>query len=203
MRPTSAVLASVLVATVALSGCGRAVETVRQHPEATIGAGAGIAGGALIGGLITQRPTGAIVGGLLGGLAGGAAGEYMARRDRTHTEAATALNYSPAQGSVVRIEEAHAVPQTAQRGQTVNLAAIYTVLTPQQEPITVRETRVVRHNGQVVANPAAEFQRAPGTYTSALPITLPADAPPGQYEVTTTVVAGGQSSTANTTFTVN
>ena len=36
-----------------------------------------------------------------------------------------------------------------------------------------RETREVRHDGKLVVNQSTEFQRANGTFTSALPITRP------------------------------
>ena len=67
---------------------------------------------------------------------------------------------------------------------------------------TVRETREIRHNGALVANPTTEFARPNGTFTSALPITLPGSAGRGAYEVTTTVAAGDRISRGTTTFTV-
>lgn len=199
-------LAGVLMMTIAmapaLAGCGTARQTVAEHPSATIGAGAGAVGGALIGGLVADSPTGAVIGGLLGGLAGGAAGHYLGRKERDRTAAVRAVGYSPGQGELVRLESARAVPAQVRPGDTVNLAATYTVLTPGGGTVAVNETRVVRHNGQVVANPSAQFQRTNGTFTSALPITLPTAADPGVYEVTTTVVADGESSTQKTSFVV-
>ena len=79
-----------------------------------------------------------------------------------------------------------------------------TLLTPHSEQATlVRETREIRHNGALVANPTTEFSRANGTFTSALPITIPSRAGRGAYEVTTTVAAGDRVSRDTTTFTVN
>ena len=185
------------------TGCARATETVREHPSTAIGAGAGAAGGALIGGLIADSPTGAVVGGLLGGLAGGAAGHYLGRQERGRSDAMQALDYTPQQGRMVRLEQAEAVPTAVKPGDTVNLAARYTVLTPRPgERVPVREMRVVRHGSEIVANPSAEFTRENGTYTSALPITLPANAEAGTYEVTTTVISGGESATETTRFEV-
>jgi hypothetical protein len=86
---------------------------------------------------------------------------------------------------------------------TVNLTATYTVLTPQaNRSLAVRETREVRHNGVLVANPTTEFARQGGTYTSAVPITLPNTATVGTYEVTVTVAIGDRLSRGTTTFTV-
>ena len=198
LRPTASLLAVVLLLTLGLSGC----ETVSEHKTTAIGAGAGAAGGAAIGGLATRSATGAVVGGLLGGLAGGAVGYYLERRDRDRAEAAAETAYRPEQGTVVRIERAEVSPPSVRAGSQVNLLATYTVLTPNGQPIMVRETREIRHDGALVATPGAEVQRPNGTFTSALPIVLPRTARPGTYEVTTTIVAGDRTSRNTTTFTV-
>lgn len=197
---SAAVVVVVLALTLGLGGC----ETVRENPKTSVGAGAGAAGGALIGGLIGRNTTGVVVGGLLGGLAGGAIGHYLDRQDRSGAQAVRDTGYTPAQGTVVRVEKVQTSPTQAKAGQAVNLMATYTLLTPQpDQQVTVRETREVRHNGALVANPTTEFKRQNGTFTSALPITLPAGAGRGTYEVTTTVAVGDRQSTGMTTFAVN
>ena len=189
----------VLVALVAIAGC----ETVRENPKTTIGAGTGAAAGGVAGGLIGRNTTGVVVGGLLGSLAGGAIGYYLDRQDRTRAQAATETAYDPKQGDVVKVEQVVARPDPVRVGETVNIVATYTLLTPRgDQTISVRETREIRHNGALVANPTTEFARANGTFTSALPITLPASAGRGAYEVTTTVAAGDRISRGTTTFTV-
>lgn len=199
MRTIAATLAFILVAVGGLSGC----QTVETHPRTAIGAGAGAAGGALLGGLISRSATGVVVGGLLGGLAGGAIGYYLDRQDKTGEEAAQEVGYKPEQGTVVRVDGVRADPASLKAGETVNLAATYTILTPKpNEPARVRETREVRLNGRLVANPTTEFSRTDGRFTSALPITLPRDASVGQYEVTTTVEVGDRASRAISSFTV-
>ena len=88
-------------------------------------------------------------------------------------------------------------------GGTVNLLVTYSVLVPQSDrTVAVRETREVRHDGALVANPTTEFQRQGGTFTSAMPVTLPATARRGLYEVTTTVALGDRVSRGVTTFQV-
>ena len=169
----------VLVSLSATPGCSTITENVQENPETTIAAGAGAVGGALIGGLVTDSPAGPVVGGLLGGLAGGAAGHYLGRRDRTRAQAMEAVGYAPAHGKLLDLERAKPVPALVQPGERVNLTATYTVLTPRDEAVPVRELRFVRHDGELVADPSAKFIRANGTYTSALPIVLPADAPTG------------------------
>lgn len=193
-------LAAVLSASVALGGC----ETVRENPKTSIGAGAGAAAGGVAGGLIGRNTTGVVVGGLLGGLAGGAIGYYLERQDRNRAQAASEVGYDAGQGTVVRVEQVQANPGSVRAGQTVNIVATYTVLTPQgDQTVAVRETREIRHNGALVANPTTEFSRTDGTFTSALPITLPANAGRGAYEVTTTVAVGDRVSRGSTNFRVN
>jgi surface antigen len=197
MRLIAGVLVVVLVSVGGLAGC----ETIQDNPKTSIGTGVGAAGGAVLGGLIGQGTTGVVVGGLLGGLAGGAIGYYLDRQDRTRAEAVVATAYDPAQGDVVRVERVEATPNPVSRGGTVNLVTTYTVLTPQaDQSVTVRETREVRHNGAPVANPTTEFTRQGGTFTSAVPITLPQGAGVGTYEVTITVAVGDRLSRGTTSF---
>jgi surface antigen len=199
-RALAVTLAAVISASVALGGC----ETVRENPKTSIGAGAGAAAGGVAGGLIGRNTTGVVVGGLLGGLAGGAIGYYLERQDRNRAQAASEVGYNPGQGTVVRVEQVQANPRTVRAGDTVNIVATYTVLTPEgDQTVTVRETREIRHNGTLVANPTTEFSRNNGTFTSALPITLPASAGRGAYEVTTTVAAGDRVSRGSANFRVN
>lgn len=199
MRRIAGCLVIMLIATVGLSGC----TTIQENPKTAIGAGVGAAGGAVVGGLIGQGTTGVVIGGLLGTLAGGAIGQYLDRQDRTRAQAAQATAYDPAQGDVVRVEQVQATPSPVSRGATVNLATTYTVLTPQADrSVSVRETREVRHNGVLVANPTTEFARQGGTFTSAVPITLPTTAIVGTYEVTVTVAVGDRLSRGTTTFAV-
>ena len=199
-RALALALVAVVSASVTLGGC----ETVRENPKTSIGAGAGAAAGGVAGGLIGRNTTGVVVGGLLGGLAGGALGYYLERQERNRAQAASEVAYDPVQGTVVRVEQVLANPDTVRAGQTVNIVATYTVLTPQaDQTVAVRETREIRHNGSLVANPTTEFSRANGTFTSALPITLPANAGRGAYEVTTTVAVGDRVSRGSTNFRVN
>jgi hypothetical protein len=199
MRSVAAVLILTLVVTLGASGC----QTISENPKTAVGTGVGAAGGALLGGLIGRNTTGVVVGGLLGALAGGAIGYYLERQDKTAEQARADTGYQPAQGTVVRVERVQTDPASVSPGGTVKIGATYTVLTPNAtQTVTVNETREVRVNGALVANPTTSFTRANGTFTSALPITLPADAVRGTYEVTTTVAVGDRSSRGLTTFVV-
>jgi hypothetical protein len=216
---TGAVVVAVILG-IGASGCETAsrtgdvaTETVRQHPGTAVGAGVGAAGGAVVGG-VAGGSKGAIVGGLLGGLAGGVIGNYIERRDdntastsgsgtapssksgQTTTSAATTGNPG------IRMDQVQTVPAVVPPGGTVNLGATYTVFGSASEAVDVRETREVRHQGELVANPTAEVSRTRGTYTTSLPITLPATAAPGSYEVTTTVAMGDRRASQTSTFQV-
>jgi hypothetical protein len=139
---------------------------------------------------------------LLGALAGGGIGNYIERQDKDRAAAASTVGYQPSQGNVVRLESVQASPSTVRSGETVNLTSTYTILTPSNQTMAVQESREVRHDGALVANPTINTQRANGTFTSTMPITLPSNAEKGTYDVTTTVAMGDRTARSMTTFTV-
>ena len=68
---------------------------------------------------------------------------------------------------------------------------------------SITETRRVTHNGALVGNPEVRVSRADGTYTSTVPLFLPASAEKGTYVVTSTVKTdAGGSDSREMTFTV-
>ena len=220
MKKIQAIFPIVIVAA-GLAGCqatqtgkstGEVVsETVRQHPGTVVGAGAGAAGGAVVGGL-AGGTKGAVIGGLLGGLTGGAIGNYIERRDDASTQVASApaagttaagqpsSGYRPEDGPGVRMDRVQMSPMVVAPGGTVNLGATYTVLTSADQWLTVRESREVRYQAELVANPTTQVSRTNGTYTTSLPITLPTTAARGPYEVTITVALGDRRASQTTTF---
>jgi hypothetical protein len=76
-------------------------------------------------------------------------------------------------------------PQVAP-GQTVKLIAEYQVLAP-DETVTVKETRVIRFEGQQVATLERVVSIPRGKGGSLVALKVPADAAPGFYTVITTV----------------
>jgi uncharacterized protein YcfJ len=199
-----------------------ASDTIRDHPQTAAGAGVGAAGGAVVGGL-AGGTKGAVVGGLLGALAGGAIGNYIERREASlpQTSSTSPTTTTPStsgstvgvpstttsptgttSASLVRIDRVQTQPSQLRPGDTVSLDATYTILSSSEQVVPVRETREVRLDGELVANPAVDVTRQTGTYSSALPITLPANARAGKYEVTTTVASGDRRSTSTTSFSV-
>ena len=194
-------MAALLLLMGTLSSCESTSQTVADHKDTAIGAGVGGASGAVIGGL-AGGTKGAIIGGLLGVLAGGGIGNYIERQDKDRTAAASATGYQASQGNVLRVENVQVSPNTARASETVNLTSTYTILTPSNQTLSVQETREVRHDGALVANPTVNTQRANGTFTSTVPITLPSNAEKGTYDVTTTVAMGDRTARSMTTFTV-
>jgi len=191
-----------------------ASETIRSHPQTATGAGVGAAGGAVVGGL-AGGTKGAIIGGLLGALTGGVVGNYVERQEATappsvSTPASTGTTVSVpgtaspqgAGATLLRIDQVQAHPSLLRPGETVNLNTTYTVSSPSGQPLPVRETREVRLNGELVANPAVDVARPTGTFSSTVPITLPPSARTGRYDVATTVTSGDRQSTSTTSFSV-
>lgn len=193
-------------------------QTIRDHPQTAAGAGIGGASGAVVGGL-AGGTKGAIVGGLLGALAGGAIGNYVERRDaavpqtpspppptsQPQTASGPTVSSPPPRAYtngavVVRVDQVQAQPSLLRPGETVTLNATYSILSPPDRPVAVRESREIRLNGELVANPAVDVARQTGTYSTALPITIPANAQVGKYEVTTTVASGDLRSVSTTSF---
>ena len=190
-------------------------QTIRDHPQTAAGAGIGAAGGAVVGGL-AGGTKGAVVGGLLGALAGGVIGNYVERREPAVPQTTSAPQTAgttigvpsatppkaSANGFVVRVDQVQAQPATLRRGDTVSIHTTYTILSPSDQVVPVRETREVRFNGELVANPSVDVARQTGTYTTTLPITIPVNAYTGRYEVTTIVASGDRRSVSTTVFSV-
>ena len=164
-------------------GCAGTEQAVREHPKTAIGAGTGVLGGAVVGGLIGGK-RGALIGGLLGGLAGGAVGHYLDQQEKDRAQTSREYGYSPEQGTRLRIEALQANPETLSPGETVNINLTYAVLTPTADAqLLVRETREILLNDNPVGKTSIDISREGGTWKSTVPITLPANAAPGNYRV--------------------
>ena len=200
MRSKLFAMATFLVLLAFVVSCASVPE---EHKGAAYGAGAGAATGAVAGAILGDT-RGAVVGGLLGGLVGGALGHYGYDQQSTRAETVQKYNYQPASGTQVKIEEAMATPQTVSPGQNVDLKMSYAVLTPSQDSqVNVTETREIRMGNEVVGKPQVSVMRTGGTYTSNVPLTLPATARKGTYTVISTVQAGNATDTRQTTFNVS
>ena len=174
-----------------------------EHKGAATGAGIGAATGAVLGAVIGHDTKSAVIGGVLGALVGGAIGHYYSDQKKTRTETADQYGYRSAQGPMLRVEDASVVPQTLSPGGTVEMKMTYAVLTPAETTeLNVTEKREIRLNGELVGNPQVSIVRKGGTYTSSIPLTLPAGAKKGLYVVTNTVQSGNLSEQIQSAFTV-
>jgi uncharacterized protein YcfJ len=185
-----------------LNGCETLERAIKDNPKTAAGAGAGGAGGAIIGGL-AGATEGAVIGGLAGVLAGGVIGNLLDRQERARAATAETMAYTEEKGNIVRILEMSLNPQSIRPEETVNVNIKYAIITPQgTDPVRVREIRQIYYQGQLVGNPVVEVNRLDGTYWSTLPIKLPAAAMPGRYEVVAAVEMNGTLDRWESRFTV-
>lgn len=184
----------------AFGGCAQTGDTVRRNPNTAIGAGAGVVGGAVIGGILGGK-RGAVIGGLLGGLAGGVVGHYMDEQARDRAQTNREYAYSPSQGTRLKIESLRINPAALAPGETVHINLTYAVLTPNaDDQILVRETRKILMNHTVVGETSIDISREGGTWRSAVPVTLPANAAAGNYRVIAMVESRGVGKDVEETF---
>ncbi|MBI2876829.1 MAG: hypothetical protein HYY20_08110 [Candidatus Tectomicrobia bacterium] len=203
LRQTLATGLCLMLIAISSLGCAELERKIRENPKTAIGAATGVAGGALLGGLIYKNTTGAVVGGLLGGLLGGVIGEAMESEREGYEETARSLNYTPAQGTLVRIEKVEALPSVVRPGETVQLVTHYALLTPNpSQEVSVTERREITKGKQLVGNPVLTVPRRGGTWASTIPLTLPATTQPGEYQVDMSVQADGSLARKAMTFTV-
>lgn len=175
-----------------LSGCAAQNGGMREHQGAAVGAGTGAVGGAVVGGLLGGK-RGAVVGGLLGALAGGLVGNYHDQQEKNLAETRRAYTeYNPARGTRLKIERVRTNPSAASPGDTVEILLTYAVLTPREDVmVPVRESREILFNGIKVGEASVDIEREGGTWRSVVPITLPANARPGNYRVVASVESRG------------
>jgi hypothetical protein len=204
-------LALVIIFGVALAGC--VTESGYYDPGRSAGAGAlgGAATGAAVGSIIgaaTGSPaTGAWIGAAAGGVIGGVGGylyaEHRNSEMRSAAAASQAYNYNPSQGNVVNIDRADAAPAVVRPGQQVSLSMTYTILSPDNAPVNVTLVREMRVGGSVVGQPyQAQVTNANGSFTDNVAYTLPKNATPGTYTVTSRVITSQGSTQKESYFSV-
>jgi hypothetical protein len=203
-------IAGVVLLVVSLAGC--VTESGYYDPYRSAGAGAlgGAATGAAIGSIIgaaTGNPaTGAWVGAAAGGVLGGVgAALYASHRNseiRSSQSAAQAYNYQ-GQGNVVSVDNVTASPSTVRPGQQVNLGMNYTILTPSNTPASVTLVREVRYGGNLVGSPyQTTVSNANGSFNDNVSYSLPSNATPGVYTVTSRVTSSYGTSQRDASFSV-
>ena len=204
-------MAILIIFPVVLAGC--ATESGYYSPERSAAAGGlggaatGAALGAIIGAATGSPATGAWVGAAAGGLVGTVGGYLYAQHRNSETRsqqaAAQAYNYSPSQGNVVAIDAVSATPATASPGQQVNLSVNYTILTPDNVPVSVTLVREIRYGGNLLGQPyQTTVSNANGSFSDNVAYSLPSNANRGTYTVTTRVNSSYGSAQRDTYFTV-
>jgi hypothetical protein len=197
---------SLLVLFFLLTGLFGCASIPEEHKGAATGAAVGGATGAVAGAVLGKEgsKTGtAVIGGLLGALVGGAIGHYAYDKKRSQEETAQRYEHQPSSGTMVRIEETSVVPQSVRPGEKVELKVVYAVLGASAgSEMSITEIREVRYGDELVGKPEVTVKREGGTYTSTIPLFLPADAKTGTYRVLTTIQTGGTKDARETTFKV-
>jgi hypothetical protein len=172
-----------------------------------VGAPTGAALGAIIGAAVGDPATGAWAGAATGAVAGLVGGflyaEHLNRVSRTGPVAAQAHAYSPAQGSLVTIDRVDVVPTRVRPGEQTRVAISYTILTPENATLPVTVVREIRRNDIALA-PAYQvrYLNNNGSYIDEVPLSIPRDALPGEYTVSTRVITERGSAERNVPLTI-
>ena len=203
-------IAGVVLLVVSLAGC--VTDSGYYDPARSAGAGAlgGAATGAAIGSIIGAASghagTGAWVGAAAGGVLGGVGGAlYASHRNseiRSAQAAAQANNYQ-GQGNVVSVDNVTASPSTVRPGQQVNLGMNYTILTPDNKPVSATLVREIRYQGNLVGSPyQTTVTNANGSFNDNVTYSLPNNATPGVYTVTSRLTSNYGTSQRDASFSV-
>lgn len=193
-------LLTLIIFTMSFAGCASMEENKGATTGAVIGAGTGAVAGALLGHKGAKTET-AIIGGLAGALVGGLIGHYAYDVKRNRQETAQQYNYQSSTRTMIRIEETSVTPTYIMPGDEIFLKATYAVLAPSYDSdITINETREIRYRDELVGKPENTVVRKGGTYSSSVPLTLPRNARRGAYTLITTVQAGAERDTRESTF---
>jgi len=181
-------------------GCSTVME---EHRGAAVGAGAGGAVGGIAGAVIGHGAGAVVAGALIGALVGGVIGHFAYDQQRTREQTAETYKYNESRGTVLTIENAFTSPPTVRPGDVVDLKLTYALLTPSPGTKTkITEIREITYKGEMVGRPEVRVEHTDGTYTSTVPLRLPANAAKGTYRVKTMVESQNTKDTRETNFTV-
>jgi hypothetical protein len=203
-------IASVVLLVVSLAGC--VTESGYYDPARSAGAGAlggaatGAALGAIIGAATGNAATGAWIGAASGAVVGGVgAALYASHRNseiRSSQAAAQAHNYQ-GQGNVISVDNVTASPGMARPGQQIILGVDYTILTPDNQPVSANLVREIRYHGNLVGSPyQTTVTNANGGYNDTVTYSLPGNATPGVYTVVTRLNSSYGTSQREASFSV-
>ena len=199
-------IAGVVLLAVSLAGC----VTDSGYYDPARSAGAGTLGGAAIGSIIGAATghassgawVGAVAGGVLGGVGGALYASHRNSQIRSARAAAQVNNYQ-GQDNVVSVDLATASPGMARAGQQVMLGVDYTILTPENVPVSATLVREIWYNGSLVGSPyETTVTNANGSYNDNVTYSLPTNATPGVYSVVTRLTSNYGTSQRGASFTV-
>jgi hypothetical protein len=112
--------------------------------------------------------------------------------------------YCPTGGCVLRLDGVEIKPNRVSKGATLLLSTTYTILTPEQVSLPVAITREIFYQGKSLGKTKSiESRRDNGTWTQEINFTLPADAPPGIYQLVTKITTGYGAAQDQTSFQVD
>lgn len=194
-------LSSLILCNTSCESLDALTDKMAENKETLIGGLAGTAAGATIGGLVAKKK-GAIIGGAVGLVSGALIGNYYAKQERTRTQTTASVGYRPEQGNLLTITEATAAPTVAKQGESVKVNTKYTILRPDEDKATIKETREVRCNGTLVDTQTAEVRLDQGEQRITWEYPIPRDAKTGTYQVLTTAAIDDKQSAATTSFAI-
>ena len=186
-------IASVVLLVVSLAGC--ATESGYYDPARSAGAGA-------LGGAATGAWIGAASGAVVGGVGAALYASHRNSEIRSSQAAAQAYNYQ-GQGNVISVDNVTASPGMARPGQQIMLGVDYTILTPDNQPVSANLVREIRYHGNLVGSPyQTTVTNTNGGYNDTVTYSLPGNATPGVYTVVTRLNSNYGTSQREASFSV-
>ena len=112
--------------------------------------------------------------------------------------------YCPTGGCVLRLDKVEVKPNRARKGATLLLSTTYTILTPEHVALPVAITREIFYQEKSLGRTKSIESRVyNGTRTQEIDFTLPANAPPGIYQLITKISTGYGTAQDRTDFQVD
>lgn len=199
----SSVIAAIVLAAMALTACSE----VQQ--DTTIGTVVGAGLGYVVGHQMGREIEGAVIGGVIGGALGYYIGKSRTEKVASADQAATSHSYKAVQGLQVKIDAATVSPEYVYPGDSLNLNATVSVLSPNPTDNVNLTQRIAIYRGdQLIGNIVEDnFAVTPGTTRLSRQITLQKGMPAGKYTFVTHVKATNGTDVADDdaqkTFTVS
>ena len=162
--------------------------------------GAGI--GAIIGNQSGNQGEGALIGAVIGAAGSLAIHDAKARRSKDGETTAREYGHQPEQGEMLTFEEASIDPEVVHGGDMVEATIQYALLGA-KDGVDVRETRELRHEGNVIAQISSKtYSRYNGTWESSQQIRVSRHLKPGRYTIVQTVATEKSTISGVSSFTI-